>query len=209
MKNCVIVANGDFARHSVPLNTLANADFVIACDGACDKLYNNNFSFDVGIGDFDSIDISKFKDKNLIHIKEQDTNDLCKAFVYALNFNFKNITILCASGLRDDHHIGNIFYLEYFIKLIEGRGVRVSIQTDFGEFFCYKGSFLQECKKGQQISLFSTDKNAVFTSRGLKYEIENFKFDYIFTGTLNEANGDNFEIITDDKNILIVYLSYS
>lgn len=210
MKTCIIVANGEFAKHKIPLQSIKNADFIIACDGACNELLKRNIDFDIGIGDFDSIDKTLFDEKKLIHIQEQETNDLCKAFCYALKLSFERITIVCATGLRDDHHIANIFYLDYFCELENENKTKpiVSIQSDFGEFFCHKGSFTQKCKKSQQISLFSTDKNAIFNSIGLKYEIKNFSFKYLFSGTLNETLYDSFTINTNKNNKLIVFLNY-
>lgn len=205
-KTCVIVANGEFATHQIPLDSIKNADFIIACDGACNKLAKHNIKFDIGIGDFDSIDTKNLQNQNLIQITEQNTNDLCKAFLKAVELGFSSITIVCAAGLRDDHHMGNIFYLEYFKDIAPH--TLTKLQSNFGEFICYKGSFTKQSHKSQQISLFCTDKNAVFNSSNLKYPLKNFKFEYMFSGTLNEALSDSFSIQTNKENKMIVFSNY-
>ena len=40
-KPLVIVANGKFPENSIPLKILNNAKYIIACDGAVEKLIKN------------------------------------------------------------------------------------------------------------------------------------------------------------------------
>lgn len=56
---CVIVANGEFCTHEIPLKTLKNADFIIACDGAANSLIKYNTEPNVIIGDLDSLNSIK------------------------------------------------------------------------------------------------------------------------------------------------------
>ena len=51
----VIVSNGDFPTHSIPLEILKEAKSILACDGAADKLANNGYTPNIIIGDLDSI----------------------------------------------------------------------------------------------------------------------------------------------------------
>ncbi len=81
----VILANGEFPKSQKCLDILKNAPFLIACDGAVISLHALQFKPSVVIGDLDSID-SHLKDLyNPICVSEQDSNDLSKAFFYALN----------------------------------------------------------------------------------------------------------------------------
>ena len=58
----VIVANGEFPQNKIPLKILKNANYIITCDGATDKLLKNGFEPNLIIGDLDSIS-AKSKDK--------------------------------------------------------------------------------------------------------------------------------------------------
>ena len=206
---CVIVANGEFCTHEIPLKTLKNADFIIACDGAANSLIKYNTEPNVIIGDLDSLNSIKTNAK-IIQIKNQSTNDLTKAVKYALGLKYEKIYILGAGGKRDDHFIANISLLmQYFgLKNKYKKTVEFIMQTNFGEFFVSNDDFIKNTFKGQQISFFCLDKNARFSSNNLKYEFKNFCFKELNLGTLNEALKDYFGIINHNKAKLLTYINY-
>ena len=83
----VIVANGDFPMHPIPLDKIKNSASILACDGATNTLVDKGYTPNVIIGDLDSIS-KKNKDKfsdRLIEIKDQSENDFRKAIDYAKN----------------------------------------------------------------------------------------------------------------------------
>ena len=51
----IIVANGDFPVHQIPLEILKSAKSILACDGAANTLIDKGFIPDIIIGDLDSI----------------------------------------------------------------------------------------------------------------------------------------------------------
>ena len=67
----VILANGDFPTHAVPLSLLENARHIVACDGAIASLAarNDHLQDIVAVGDGDSVPES-LRDR-LIQIDEQ------------------------------------------------------------------------------------------------------------------------------------------
>ena len=77
--DAVIVANGQFPTHEMPLAILRNAKCIVACDGAI----RNVPQADVVIGDGDSVP-EKYHHL-LIQVDEQDDNDLTKATHYCLD----------------------------------------------------------------------------------------------------------------------------
>ena len=103
-----IIANGNFPCHKIPLDILKKSNTIIACDGAADKLIKNNYSPDVIIGDMDSISNNKIHLNKIIEEKDQTDNDLRKAIKYTINNNIHKIDIIGATGLREDHTIGNL-----------------------------------------------------------------------------------------------------
>lgn len=204
--NCVILANGEFCTHEIPLNYLKNADFLIACDGAA----NLDIEPNVIIGDLDSFKNYQTKAK-IIKVKNQNTNDLTKAYKYALSMDFSDIFILGAGGKRDDHFIANIALLFQYFKLKNRSKNKVNLKmiTNYGEFFIKNSSFTCNTYKGQQISLFCLDTKAKFSSKNLKYELNSFSFKHLNSGTLNEALMDTFSIENHNNKELLVYLNFN
>ncbi|MBP3755674.1 MAG: thiamine diphosphokinase, partial [Prevotella sp.] len=76
--DAVILANGDFPTHEIPLKVLHAAKHVVCCDGAI----ANYPKADVVIGDGDSVP-QEYHDR-LIQVDEQEDNDLTKATRYCL-----------------------------------------------------------------------------------------------------------------------------
>ncbi len=193
LKNIVILANGDFPTHSVPIKVLREAEFIVCCDGAANSLIRAGMEPDLIIGDLDSLEREnndRFKDK-IIQISEQETNDLTKAFEYSLSLNPSEIKILGATGKREDHTIGNISLLSQF-----GGKTHVPLQmiTDYGIFTPIFNTAKFNSKRGDKVSVFSLDCNLELESEGLEYPLKEVKFDSWWKATLNIASGDNFTI---------------
>ncbi len=51
----VILANGEYPSHPLPLQMLKNAEFVVCCDGAANEYILRGHTPDVIIGDGDSL----------------------------------------------------------------------------------------------------------------------------------------------------------
>lgn len=197
--NTVILANGDFPIHPVPLSILNNADYIVCCDGAINNLSRTDIIPDAIVGDCDSLteeNNSRFAD--IIHrIKDQETNDLTKAVYFCIQQGRKKITILGATGKREDHTIGNISLLCEYMNDAE-----VEMITDYGIFIAIDKPSIFESKKGQQVSLFSIDGCNV-TSRNLVYPLNDLPLVNWWQGTLNESVGDEFTIEPGGR--IIVY----
>jgi len=195
----IIVANGEFPKHSIPLDKLKLAKTIIACDGASDTLLNNNYSFDLIIGDLDSISkktLNLFQSK-IIKDSNQANNDLRKAIEHAESKGIKSISIIGATGKREDHSIGNIF------SLLKYDNLDLKIYTDTGIFSKVNNDEKIDSFKGQQVSIFADDKTIKISSTNLKY---NFNKDYsssLFSGTLNESIGENFTLKLSHGKILL------
>ena len=90
----VIVANGKFPTHEIPLGILRKARYVVACDGAITSLQKVGIKANVVIGDGDSV--PEELRHLLIQISEQDDNDLTKATRYCINhlkFNTQHFSL--------------------------------------------------------------------------------------------------------------------
>ena len=199
----VIIANGDFPEHSTPLKKLKNAKCIIACDGGVNTLEKKGFSPDVIIGDLDSISKeNKEKYKNIIiKIEDQSDNDLRKAINHCIQNKIDKLSIIGASGKREDHTIGNIF------SLLNYSNLNIKLLTDTGTFKCISGSQKIKSFKGEKVSLFSTKDTIKITTKGLKYNFNKSYITSLFYGTLNESINDIINIELSHGKILI-YQSY-
>lgn len=192
--DAVIVANGKFPSHTVPLDILKNASHIVCCDGAI----KNVPQAEVVVGDGDSIPAALHD--RLIQITEQDDNDQTKATRYCVEKGWKRIAYLGSTGLREDHTLGNISLLmRYYRELgVEGR-----MFTDHGVFTPANGNRTFQCMKGQQVSIFNFGCHQL-TSEGLRWDT--FDFHEWWQGTLNEALGNTFSIKAD--GYYLVYQTY-
>ena len=200
---CVIVANGLMPKKSWLLELLRKDHYIVAADGALDKLASLGLRADVLVGDLDSVKQVSSADR-LIEVKEQESNDLQKAFNYALTLNPGDIYILGANGLREDHALTNMLLLPVFARQFtwEQNISRVCMLSDFGEFYCAKDSFKMSAFKGQAISLFNLDEKGQYKSFGLKYEI-NGELPHLLGAALNEASDKSFGM--EGKGEMLVY----
>lgn len=197
----VILANGNFPNHPIPLSILySNKEHIICCDGAIDSLIKTGIVPHAIVGDCDSLsEHNKIRFANIIHqVHEQDTNDLTKSVVFCIENNIDEIIILGATGRREDHTIANIGLLADYVDSIDN----VSIVTDYGVFNVISKTSNFESFVGQQVSLFSVS-DCIVTTQNLKYSINKRSLKKWWEATLNESLASNFIIETDDK--LIVY----
>jgi thiamine pyrophosphokinase len=200
----VIVADGTFPQHEIPLRYLKNAGRIVCCDGSTRNLVLAGMVPDAIVGDMDSLDVdflNRFADR--IYLDEnQDTNDLTKAVSWCSDMGYKDIVIVGATGKREDHTLGNISLIADYMKI-----VNVIMVTDTGIFRPLLKSSALSCFTGQQVSIFSLDPRTEVTSNGLLYPLNRTRIASWWCATLNEATGDSFSV--EFKNgRLIVYLKY-
>lgn len=196
----VVLANGDFPVHAVPLSLLENATHIVACDGAVAHLTAHDGHADIiAIGDGDSVP-DNLRDR-LIQIDEQEDNDLTKATRYCLKQGWRRIAYLGATGKREDHTLGNISLIaRYFLEM----GVEPLLVTDYGWFVVAQGDTEFESFQGQQVSIFNVNcKHLV--SEGLKWQ--SYPYRELWQGTLNEALNTVFRLHAD--GCYLVYRTFS
>ena len=204
INKCVILADGSFPEHEIPLGYLRNAEHIICCDGSAKGLLEAGIIPDAIVGDLDSLSDEiavKYPDRLYLD-DDEDTNDLTKAVSWCINKGYKEILILGATGKREDHTLGNISLLAEYAKNTE-----VIMVTDTGVFSPHLKSFSISSFPGQQISVFSINPDTRVTSSGLKYKLDNLKLHNWWRATLNEATGDSFEL-TCTGGPIIVYRKF-
>ncbi len=204
-KTVVIIANGPFPTHEIPLQILKNADHIFCCDGAADSLLKNtDLKPDIIIGDLDSVSENtkiKFSDR-LIQIDDQNSNDLTKAFEYAVSKKFGKIIFIGTTGGREDHTISNLFLLIHFAKQTD-----IEIYTDHGTFISVRGQKKIKSFCGQQISFFAENTNVIIDCKNLKWPLLNKTFEHPWQGSLNQSLTDELEIQIAN-GVCLVFLVY-
>ncbi len=203
--NIVVLANGLFPRATQGLDVLKAADQRICCDGAADKLLAYGLTPHVIIGDLDSVS-KKIREQYaslLIHSDDQHSNDLTKAVHYCIEKGYPSLSILGATGLREDHTLGNIsLMIEYFPR------IEVRIISDFGMFFLVQSGEEVQSYAGEKISFFSIDNRICVTSKGLKYHLSELQLSNWYAATLNEAMVESFSLHYESDLPLIVYRAW-
>ncbi|HBF87296.1 MAG TPA: thiamine diphosphokinase [Bacteroidales bacterium] len=205
MKNkTVILANGEFPTHGIPLQILNNANQIICCDGATNNLLNYGLKPDLIIGDLDSVsrEIKNEYSHILIHDTDQNTNDLTKAVNWCIKQHITEIVILGATGKREDHSIGNISLISNYIESIQ-----VTMFTNYGILSPIIESTTFNSYKGQQVSIFSLTPNTPISSINLKYPLDKYNLDSWWKGTLNESLDSEFSLNFENGK-LIVFQEY-
>jgi thiamine pyrophosphokinase len=202
MEKTVILCNGAFPKHQIPLSILRNASRIICCDGAAESLLEKeNIEPTYIVGDLDSLcNELKIRYKDRIHYdNNQNNNDLTKSVNFCIKNMWTDITIVGATGKREDHTIGNISLLTEYDQ------AKVQMITDFGIFVPIYKSTEFKSFAGQQISIFSLTPDTVFTFHGLKYPLDQQTITSWWQGTLNEAINDTFFIeMTEGKALVFL-----
>lgn len=202
--DCIIVANGSFPSAQLPLDYLHNAPVVIACDGAVQTLHDKGITPSAIIGDMDSIPASlKELYADRIHIVEdQEINDLTKSVYYAHQAGYKRILILGATGLREDHTLGNISLLLEYAPLFE----HIEMLSDYGRFIPILQTTTLSSSPKQQVSIFPMYPYGEISTEGLRWPINHRTLTAWWQGTLNEATGDKFTVFLSPETRVIVYM---
>lgn len=201
----VILADGEFPAHSIPLDILKGCSTVICCDGAAVKLMASGIRVpDYIVGDLDSINevlLMSIGDR-VVRLETQDTNDLTKAVEFALSKGLCDIVILGATGLREDHTLGNISLLaEYSVQ------ATVKMVTNYGTMVAIRTSTSFDSFPGQQVSVFSMTPDIPFTYKGLKWDINSRPLKLWWEGTLNESLSDSFSV-EFENGLAVVFLQH-
>ena len=196
----VILADGSFPQNQVPIGLLRDAKRIICCDGSVKNLLEAGLEPFAIVGDLDTVTEEIFlRYRNILYRdSDQDTNDLTKAFRWCCERGYREISILGATGKREDHTLGNVSLLAEYV-----RDAYIIMVTDTGIFTPFMKSCKIESFPGQQVSIFSVNPETRITSSGLKYKLESLKLQNWWRGTLNEATGNSFELMFETGPIIV------
>lgn len=197
--DAVIIANGRFPHHEIPLSFINNAPFIVCSDGAANDFIANGGRPNAIVGDCDSVsEQNKIRFADIIFPNpDQYTNDLTKSVQFCVQRNMKNIVIVGGTGKREDHTIGNISLLAEYLQISN-----VKMITNYGMFTPIQTTTKFKSFPGQQVSFFAIDRT-VITTQNLKYPLVKATLSNWWQGTLNESLRESFIIETSGR--VIVY----
>lgn len=218
--NIVIICDGSFPRTEYPRYLIRTADFIICCDGSLKKFIRNSKAIfgaerlpDRVVGDMDSLPESLRKKHAdiIVKIDEQEHNDQTKAFRWAMENieGIESITILGATGQREDHTIGNISLLMEYARMydLEGMGIQVQMITDHATIVAVTDTVEMDCGEGRQISILSPDNTLRIKSEGLRWKTDDVVFDNWWKATLNVAVQDNIRLEFSHRSIALIMMN--
>lgn len=205
--DAVIIADGDFPTCSIPLSVLSDAPYICCCDGAAQSLMEHGITPNAIVGDGDSL-TPDFKERyaDIIHIvEEQEYNDLTKATQFAVQHlqrasSTLAICYLGCTGRREDHTLGNISLLAYYMREF---CIQPLMYTDHGIFIASHGARTFLSFPRQQVSIFNLNCSRL-SSENLKWQAYPSK--EMWQGTLNESLATSFTIHADGD--YLIYQTY-
>lgn len=206
----VILANGEFPSSERTAALLKQADRIICCDGAAERLLAAGIVPDLIVGDMDSLPLPlQERFAGIIRPdKDQETNDLTKAFKAAVDPLPEAIHILGATGKREDHTMANVSLLADYAAELAGSGCDIDMITESGVFraFCAKDAVFS-CPAGVEISIFAFDNSLRISCEGLLYDTSKVAFDTLWKATLNKSLSESFSLHLNHPAKVIVFIS--
>lgn len=200
--DAVVLCAGDFPTHDIPLGVLGDAPYLCCCDGAAVQAVSHGLRPDAIVGDGDSLpDDFKRQYSGIIHlVSEQEYNDMTKATRHCIRRGARRIAYVGATGKREDHTMGNISLLAYYLDSLSVQPVML---TDYGFFVPASGSRTFGSFARQQVSIFNVSSRSI-SSEGLRWP--SYAYSALWQGMLNEAEADTFTLRADGT--YIVYRTY-
>ena len=162
-KTATIICNGLFPRKAYPRYLIASSDYILCCDGgaasylkAAPKIFGQMRDPDVIIGDLDSIQpkIRQQYADRIVHVSEQDDNDMTKAFNYVRENlpDVDTVHFIAATGLREDHTIGNVSLLMEYMRMYDLSHMTLDMVSDYSTIFAVSDSVTLEVGTGRRVS---------------------------------------------------------
>ena len=183
----IVVLNGESVEFP-----FEKGDRIISCDGALSYLKSRNITPDVTLGDFDSL--GYVPENALVYPIEKDKTDGEIAVEYAISQGYKEVVLICAGGLREDHFLGNLALL----KILHDKGVSARMETRNSVIYFFTDDIRVNVSLGATVSLVAVSPMKVLRSEGLKYAYNNTFLDTSSTlGISNEAISDEIGVFAD------------
>ena len=206
----LVLANGAFPTAPTPLALIDHwvlgkeGYSLTCCDGAVNKLrrYTDHLP-DAVIGDLDSVSpaLKDLLAGRIQHFPDQETNDLTKTLTYLHSrYGKQAITLLGASGGREDHLLANLALLPTYAPLVED----LVMLTDEGYFLLITEPSTIDVLIGQQISIFNFQRTPISLG-GVRWPLVEATLPALWCGSLNCAIENQITVHTTSP--ILIYLA--
>lgn len=205
----LVLANGAFPQAPAPLTLIdrwaegQDGYRLTCCDGAVNKLRQYTATLpDAVIGDLDSVSpgLKALLQGRIHHFLDQDTNDLTKTFRHLHREQGRQaITLLGASGGREDHFLANLALLTNYAELVE----ELVMLTDEGYFLLITEPSRIDVLPGQQVSVFNFRQSPI-SLQGVRWPLEDYTLPQLWCGSLNCALETVIEVKTSTPILLFL-----
>lgn len=195
----VVIDAGCFPTNANALRWLDGCRHIVCCDGAANRYLATGRPVWRIVGDCDSLApelMTRYADI-VRRNPDQETNDQTKAVRYLAAHGIRQIAILGATGMREDHTLGNISLLTDYLC----EGICARAYTDYGVFIPIIDDCEFSCPAGTQVSIFNFGATGLCAD-GLRYPLRDF--DSWWQGTLNETTASRFTIHARGRYLLFV-----
>jgi len=179
----LIIANGEPPGDEILDHLVARVRYIIAADGGSNTCHEKNIYPHFIIGDLDSIEehvLEHFNDSEVIHLADQETNDLFKALLFVRSLQPEKVFIISAFGRRLDHSLANLILIHQ-----EFHDLSLEFYDTFGRLSLISGESEIYDPVGQTVSLFSFLPVYGLSLEGFEYPIHNKDFPQGFNGLSN------------------------
>lgn len=201
MKNYIIIANGSFLVREIIQEAIQN-QIIVALDGAANKLLRMGIQPHLILGDMDSIHLEPaIHHVPKVRVDNQEQTDLIKAIRYCDAQNAHEISIICATGGRLDHHECAIRSLRTEYK----KDRLIQLHTEQQTLRYVKDeSIVMQGEIGDKCGIVAFPKGAL-TSQGLAYDVNNYELNFGFSESIcNSLNTPQALISITGEALLIM-----
>lgn len=201
----LIIANGESCSSELLGQLLEWSPLVVVLDSAMHRVNELGIKVDVLIGDFDhGFEPESFKNVQypleIVQVKEQDSTDLEKAFMYLIKRGIPSANVVWGTGKRMDHTITNLTSLVKFQDKL-----KVVILDDYSKVFLLSKDFKKWYPAKSIISLIPIGKVNGITSSNLLYPLENDSLELGYrTGSSNSVLEDGIVSLTYKEGDLLM-----
>ncbi len=204
----LIVSNGDITNYEKLSKVFRVSDFVICADGGIRHLMKIHQRPDLVLGDFDSISresieyIEREDIKTEKHTPIKDKTDTELAMDYLIEIGCSEISLIGATGSRQDHSIANILLLAYLLE----KEIKGIVYDDKNTIYLIDD---QLCLKREEKTFVSiipiSDTGIVLSISGFYYDLDKVFIPFASThGVSNEIIEDFGKIKVHRGKALVI-----
>lgn len=178
-----------------------SANFVLAADGAYDRLKEIGFEPNLVVGDMDSI--SGIPSENSVLDSDQDSSDCDKLLAYATKLGHSEITLVSIEGDRTDHLLGTLGSC-----LRSPLTVRLALRT--GAAWVLRGPcyFRLNAARGDILSLMPVEACQGVDFSGVEWPLVDVEMaPSLFVSLSNRAVEDQVEVRLGEGSAVLFHIS--